>query len=122
MRKELIAEFINKVVSGDATAKDTFAAYCNSKAKSLSDGSAKAAVFESFKQNLLEYGRGTEAPVTMEGDFVVVNGKRVGRVQTDLSDFDSGINFTSAEGDFSKEFNTAEDLFAFIAQRYLGEV
>lgn len=120
MNKELIAEFINKVVSGDETAKDAFSQYCNAKAKSMTDGSAKAQMFESFKQNLMEYGQG-DAPVTMEGDYIIVNGKRVGRIQTDLNDFDSGINFISIEGDFSKEFNSAEDLFAFISQRYLGE-
>lgn len=120
MSKELISDFINKVISGDDSAKSAFSAFCSAKAKYMASGKAKQEMFESFKTELLEY-TGDDASVSMDGDYIVVNGQRVGRVQTDLSDFDSGINFISAEGDFSKEFDTAEDLFKYISQRYLGE-
>lgn len=117
--KELIAAFINKVVEGDPTAKQAFSAYCDAKAIELKEAAQKKVVFESFKNNLMESLGGS--PISMDGDFITVNGKRVGRVETDMNDFDSGINFISVEGDFSKEFNTAEELFTFISTKYLGE-
>lgn len=119
MSKELIADFINKVVSGDAGAKEAFSAFCDAKAVQLKESEAKLAKFQTFKQSLLE-SLG-DSPITMEGDYIVVNGKRVGRVQTNMDDFDAGIDFTSIEGDFSKEFETAEELFKFISTKYLGE-
>ena len=49
---------------------------------------------------------------------VIVDGKQVGLVHTDLTDFDSGINFIEDGGKFSKEFDTVEDLFTFLIQKY----
>lgn len=52
---------------------------------------------------------------------ISVNGKVVGSIKVDLTDLDSGIDFIDAENNFSKEFNTTEELFKFVRERYLGE-
>lgn len=118
---ELIAEFINKVVAGDVDgARDAFSTYCNAKAKGEITGTKVMERFEQFKNTLLEYGN-EEVPLRMEGDKIFVNNTLVGHVKVDLSNFDSGIDFVSEDGTFSKEFNTAEDLFAYLSQKYLGE-
>lgn len=59
-----------------------------------------------------------DSAVKLNGDDVLVNGKVVGRIQYDLNDFDSGINFISEDGAFSKEFATLEDFYAFINMRF----
>lgn len=63
----------------------------------------------------------SDSPVKLQGDKVFVNGKQVGFVQTDATDFDSGINFIEAGNKFSKEFDTVEDLFGFLVHRYTKE-
>lgn len=118
---ELIAEFLNKMVSGDAeAAKEAFSLYCNNKAKTIGQGEKIMEKFDQFKNTLLEFGN-DDVPLRMEGDKILVNNKIVGLVKVDLNDFESGINFVSEDGTFSKEFDTAEDLFAFLSQRYLGD-
>lgn len=59
-----------------------------------------------------------ESPVKLQGDKVFVDGKQVGFVQTDPTDFDSGINFIEMGNKFSKEFDSVEDLFGFLVHRY----
>ena len=123
---ELIAEFINSVAKGDSeAARAAFSTYCNNKAKGIASADAKltehAERFNQFKKTLLEYGN-DETPLRMEGDKIFVNNKLVGRIQTNMDDFDAGIDFVSDDGSFSKEFETAEDLFKFLSQKYLGEV
>lgn len=73
-------------------------------------------------------------PIQMDGQYVVVNGKRVGTVTTNTDEVDpndpdyenkweqsqSGINFTSIDGKFSKEFNDIASLYRFISTQYLG--
>jgi hypothetical protein len=123
---ELIADFINSVAKGDSdAARDAFSKYCNNKAKGIASGDGKVLEhierFNQFKKTLLEYGN-DQTPLRMEGDKIFVNNKFVGRIHTDMNDFESGINFISDDGSFSKEFDTAEDLFKFLSQKFLGEV
>jgi hypothetical protein len=73
-------------------------------------------------------------PIQMDGQYIVVNGKRVGTVTTNTDDVDpndpdyenkweqsqSGINFTAADGKFSKEFPDIASLYQFISKQYLG--
>lgn len=126
-KSELISEFINKVVSGDKeAARAAFSEYCNAKAKTIAEGDTTKLLereekFNTFKRQLLEFG-GDDAPIQLQGDNVLINGKVVGRIVNDLEDFDAGINFVAADGKFSKEFNTAEDLFKYLSQQFLGEV
>lgn len=58
------------------------------------------------------------SPITFKGDEVMVDGKRVGVIQTDYTDFESGTQFIEDGGQFSKEFDDAEKLFQFLIQRY----
>lgn len=123
---ELIAEFINKLVAGDTdAARSAFSQYCNAKAKAIHAGENKLLermeMFNEFKRTLLEFG-GDDSPIQLDGDNVLIKGQPVGRIENDLNDFDAGINFVAADGSFSKEFHTAEELFKFLSQKYLGEV
>jgi hypothetical protein len=118
---ELIATFLNNVVSGDAeAAKAAFSAYCNHKAKTIGNSTKIMERVEQFKSTLLEFGN-DEVPLRLEGDKVLVNNKPVGRIQYDMDDFDGGINFISDDGKFSKEFHSAEDLFSYLSQQFLGD-
>lgn len=124
MDKTVLTDFINKVASNDYdAAKALFADYCNAKAKSIATDKAvmeRLENFSGFKRTLREFGN-DDAPIRLDGDNILVNNKIVGRVHVDLNDMDGGVNFISDDGTFSKEFNTAEDLFAFLSQRFLGE-
>lgn len=118
--RDLITTFLNSIVNNDEdAAKAAFSQYCNDKAKVMGRTEKIMERFDNFKVSLLEYS--VDEPIHMEGDKILVNNKLVGHVKVDLSDMDSGIDFVSDDGTFSKEFNTAEDLFSFLAQRYLGE-
>lgn len=87
---------------------------------------------EKFKADLLEYiqQNGGEHPIRLDGEKVLVNGTVVGFIKNDLPNTDDpdaweaqmngGMNFISADGKFSKEFNDVADLFKFIATQYLG--
>lgn len=126
--KEMIADFLNKVVAGDSeAAKAAFSLYCNSKAMSIGNSEKVMEHVEQFKTTLVEYGNAqaaktaTESPLRMEGDKILVNNKMVGRIQYDIEDFDGGINFISDDGSFSKEFQSAEELFSFLSTKYLGD-
>lgn len=118
---ELIATFLNNVVSGDAeAAKAAFSAYCNNKAKAIGNSAKIVEHVEQFKKTLLEFGN-DETPLRMEGDKIIVNNKMVGRIQYDVDDWEGGINFISDDGTFSKEFNSAEELFSFLSKKFLGD-
>lgn len=118
---ELIADFLNKVVSGDAeAAKAAFSVYCNNKAKAIGNSEKIMEHVEQFKKTLLEFGN-DETPLRMEGDKILVNNKLVGRIQYDMDDWEGGINFVSDDGSFSKEFSSAEELFSYLSKKFLGD-
>lgn len=132
---ELLKDFLDKVVSGDSDgAKDAFSLYCNNKAKAvaLRENAVRSANVVLFAALLKEFnGQGVE-PLDMDGDKILINGKPVGRVSTEYKIDDNGItdiegdnaggiNFTSIEGNFSKEFDDMNQLTAWLRQRYLGE-
>lgn len=118
---ELIADFLNKVVSGDSeAAKEAFSLYCNNKAKAIGNSEKIMERVEEFKKTLLEFDN-DETPLRMEGDKILVHNKLVGRIQYDMNDFDGGINFVSDDGTFSKEFHSADELFSYLSKKFLGE-
>ena len=148
---EIISTFVTNVLTGDSeAARAAFSAYCNDKAKSIGQERKLNERLESLKVALLEYGVNynaqtvsghggrvtsgqptpaatkmtstkAEPDLSMEGDKIIVNGKQVGRIQYDMEDWEGGINFISDDNTFSKEFNTAEELFSFLSKRFLGE-
>ncbi len=116
---------IDGIIKGDdAAAKDAFAPYVQAKTREIlgySEPVAPAATptNEAFLVKLKEYvDLQQDSPVQFRGDRVIVDGKQVGVIQNDPTDFESGINFIEEGGRFSKEFNTVEDLYDFLIQRY----
>lgn len=132
-KSELITDFINKIAAGDDSAKDAFSAYCSMKATSINAKDTILENFEQFKTALMEeigqYNKAhagptntpAEDPLDIQGDKIFINKKLIGRIHVDMDRWDSGIDFISADGSFSKEFDTAEELFAFISKKFLGE-
>jgi hypothetical protein len=135
---ELISDFINKLVSGDAeAAKAAFSQFCSVKTKAIIGESAVVVEdnrFAELKTLILEFNTNANGPkpIDLQGDRILVNGKEVGRIAeiqfkkdengvVDVEGDAEGINFISADGSFSKEFNSAEELFRFINQKFLGE-
>lgn len=117
MDKDLVKQYISYVVANeDEKAREVFSAFCSQKARTMIE--TRNDRLDECRKYIVE---NAVAPITMDGDYIVVNGKKVGRVQIDLNNFDSGIDFVANDENFSKEFETAEDLFKFVAQRYLGE-
>lgn len=97
---ESLEKFVDAVASGDEEVqRDAMKAYISDKSKSI-----------------LEFTGNSD--IKLDGDDVLVRGKKVGSVTSDASDMDSGLNFSSDDNKFSKEFNTVEDLYGFIADRY----
>jgi hypothetical protein len=130
---EIISSFVNNVLKGDSdAARAAFSTYCTDKVKSISQERKLNERLESLKAALLEYGYddmdvsvsgapgNDKAPIEMSGDKILVNGKLVGRIVYSMDD-DDGINFVADDKSFSKEFNTAEELFSFLSKRFLGE-
>ncbi len=115
---------IDGIIKGDDTAaKDAFAPYVQAKTREILGYSepvtAATPMSEAFLVKLKEYvDLQQDSPVQFRGDRVIVDGKQVGVIQNDPTDFESGINFIEAGGRFSKEFNTVEDLYDFLIQRY----
>ena len=148
---EIISTFVTNILTGDSeAARAAFSAYCNDKAKSIGQERKLNERLENLRLALLEYGVNynaqtvsghggrvtsgqptpaatkmtstkAEPDLRMEGDKIIVNGKQVGRIQYDMEDWEGGINFISDDNTFSKEFNTAEELFSFLSKRFLGE-
>jgi len=124
MNKEYLNKFIDGVIKNEnddmaASAhqfsvekvKAIIAEFKNDKVKKL---------HESIQRVLLEYNDKTGMHMEMEPHtgIITVNGKQVGKVVTNMDDFESGINFVSMDGNFSKEFNTTEDLSKFLYTTY----
>ena len=124
MKNEHLNKFIDGVVNSNdddisASAhqfalekvKSIVAEFKNDKVKKL---------HESIQQVLLEYNEKTGMHMEMEPHtgIITVNGKKVGKVVTNMDDFEAGINFVSMDGNFSKEFNTTEELSKFLYTTY----
>lgn len=97
---ESLEKFIDAVASGDEEVqRDTMKAYISDKSKSI-----------------LEFV-GSNG-IKLDGDDVLIRGKMVGQVSSDTSDMESGINFSSADGKFSREFNTIGELYSFLTDHF----
>lgn len=116
---------IDGIIKGDDTAaKDAFVPYVQAKTREIlgynePDIPAVTPTNEALLVKLKEYiDLQQESPVQFRGDRVIVDGRQIGVIQNDPTDFESGINFIEDGGRFSKEFNTVEDLYDFLIQRY----
>ena len=125
-RKEQLSAVIDGIIKGDEAAmKAAFAPYIQAKSREVLGytETPAPAVTLPVTENVLvtklkEAVDLSDSPVKLNGDRVIVNGKEVGTIQTDPTDFESGINFIEQGGAFSKEFNTVEEIFAFLIDRY----
>lgn len=119
---ESLGKYIDAIINNNQEeAKAAFQSYSVNKSRELLGTVAPKDTLKEFKDALREFvndDNGAESPIKLNGDDIVVNGKVVGSVQSDLNDMDGGINFVAAEGNFSKEFNSAEELYAFLMKRY----
>lgn len=122
-RKELLGAMIDAIINNDAeAAQAAFAPYVQDKSREIItpptepevDASAitESVLLKEFSDVL------HDSPIKLSGDNVLVNGKAVGVLQNDPTDFDSGINFIENGGKFSKEFTTVEELFNFLIDKY----
>lgn len=124
-KKDQLRAVIDGIINGDdSAAKNAFAPYVQSKTREIlgyeqPHSSGTSQTNEAFIIKLQEYVElQQDNPVQFRGDRVIVDGKQVGVIQNDPTDFDSGINFIEEGGRMSKEFNTIEDLYDFLIQRY----
>ena len=126
--KEQLYKFVDAIINDDLeAAKLSFHSFSVDKTKTILGLQQSAPIeptvseaeeiFEGFKQKLVEF-IGDDSPIRLDGDYVLVKGKKVGMLKNDLNDLDSGINFVTLDGSFSKEFDSAEDLYKFLMQRY----
>lgn len=106
---ELIKEFTDKIINNDETSNDSIRQIIINKTKELVNSWKRKAVFE---------GVFDTGAIQLNGDDVVINGKVVGHLKYDLNDEEGGLNFVSEDKRFSKEFDSAPELFAYLTRTY----
>ena len=93
---ESLGNFIDAVMNGEETDGDIFRSYTDGKVEDvLGEGASK---------------------FTLEGDDVMCGGKKIGTAVTD--DEGSKLKFESDCGSHSKEFDTLEGLYEYLADNY----
>ena len=126
-KKEQLNAMIDGIINNDEeAAKAAFSPYIQSKTRDIlgyqqpSTEVVDEPIQESAQVIALREMLDAQAdfPVRLNGDDVVVDGKVVGAVRTDMTDFDAGIEFIEAGGNFSKEFISVEDLYKFLVDKY----
>lgn len=130
-RKAQLTAVIDGIINNDEVAmKAAFAPYIQAKSKEILGYSRdpevpaielpETPVTENLILTKLQESLAAlaDSPVKLQGNRVIVGGKEVGTLQSDPTDFESGINFIENGGQFSKEFNTVEELFNFLFDRY----
>lgn len=137
--KQILSSMIDNLVAGNRDAvKADFSAYSQALGKEIISNKITAKVVEAFNAigKKLNENVGTEQEITMsQGGAVFVKGKKIGIVKAiedakkvdgvavyGEEDFErngmEGIQFISIDGSFSKEFETLEQLYTFLADRY----
>jgi hypothetical protein len=112
--KEQLVDFIDAVVNEEDSNESLARESIINKTKSIIASWKKSAVLEAALREFI----GDDSPIRLNGDDVLVNGKVVGRIKNDLSEMDSGINFISADGKFSKEFEDVGSLYQFLMSKF----
>lgn len=123
--KEHLKAVVDAIIRGDEEGMRTaFAPVVQIKSQEILGYSVPKTAEEPIKESLYQQvlrewsDLDNESPIRLQGDRVFVDGKEVGVIQSDVTDFDSGINFIEAGGRFSKEFEEIQSLFDFLIQRY----
>lgn len=69
-------------------------------------------------ESVLREFMGDTSPVKLKGDDVFVEGKQVGTIENDMTNLESGITFTSADGKVTKEFEDLQGLYEFLVTHF----
>ncbi len=70
-----------------------------------------------YPETLTEFV-GEDSPVKLKANEVFVNGKKVGMLKNDPNDMEGGINFTTIDGKYSKEFDSIQHLYRFLIKNF----
>lgn len=117
-----LKNFVELVIKDNVSPNDTtkehmeksFSDYTKQTARNIVNSIRRSYVVEAALTEML----GSDAKVKLNGDDLYVNGKLVGYINNDLNNLDAGINFENADRTFSKEFNTLEELYAYIHRTF----
>lgn len=125
-RKEQITAFINAIINNDNDAASAaFSPYVQDKSREIlgspsdkQDAETVKTVTEAVMQkeinDILQ-----DSPVRIgTDDSVLVNGKRVGVVRNDPTDFSGPINFVEDGGKLTQDFSNTKELYDFLIDRY----
>ncbi len=125
-KQEQLSAVIDGIInSDDAASRQAFSSYVTTKTRELlgysdtpvvpTEPVTESVVIKTLREMVDAL---SDVPVKFQGDKVIVDGKEVGVIQSDPTDFESGINFIENGNRFSKEFDTVEELFQFLISRY----
>lgn len=106
---DLIKEFTDKIITNDETSNDSIKQVIINKTKELVNTWKRQEMFE---------GVFDKGAIQLNGDDVLINGKKVGELKYDLSDMAGGLNFVSEDRRFSKEFPDIKSLYRYLMQTY----
>lgn len=102
MSNENLANYFDAVIKkDDAAAFDAFSMYIEAKAKSM------------YKDMVEE----AEKPVRLQGNDILVNGKKVGTIHHD-TDKEDGISYTADGSDKKSKHDSLDHLFAHLAKEH----
>lgn len=105
---DLIKEFTDKIIKADDTS-DLIKQIIVNKTKDLIQG---------WKAQKIVEGVFDDSAIKLNGDDILINGKLVGHLKYDLNDMNGGVNFVSADGRMSKEFEGLQDLYGYLMQTF----
>lgn len=115
---ESLSKFIDAVIqNNDKAAAEAFQAYSVVKSREILGTNKQTTELKEWAVQLMEF-IGDDSPIKLYGDDILVKGKKVGHIQQDLNDMDGGINFVSVDGKFSKEFNSIQELYQFLIDKF----
>ena len=116
--KNKLSDYIDGVIQGNEDAsKEALSACITAKAKAIVSGMLNATSEQTISEAILKEFT-EDSPIKLKGNSVVVNGKIVGKIENDLNDPESGINFIDSAGNQSFEFSTIKELYQFLMKRY----
>lgn len=97
---ESLEKFVDAVASGD---------------KEIERDSMKAFIAAKAKITL----EGVDSKIKLDGDNVMVSEKKIGVISHSLEeDGDNTIKFKSDDGEHEKEFDSVDDLYSFVSEKY----
>jgi hypothetical protein len=96
---ESLEKFVDAVASGDKDVeRDSMKSFIAAKAKITLEG--------------------VDSKIKLDGDDVMVSGKKIGVISHDLDDKDSPIQFESDDGEHKQEFASVDELYSFVSEKY----